>query len=99
MKTSVTVMLLVLTLSACAGLVREVTPIPTSDGSQQYQVSTVYGGLDGTKQDAERILAREATDVCGGTFDVLARNEVALRTAWGAENGQIEYFWQVQCQA
>lgn len=83
----------------CAGSVKEVTPIPPQGASRQYQVSTVYGGLDGTREGAERILAREARDACGGTFDVLGQDTAALRTMWGAKNGQRELFWQVRCQA
>ena len=83
----------------CAGSVGEVTPIPAQGASRQYQVSTVYGGVDGTREGAERLLARDARDACRGTFDVLGQDTVALRTMWGAGNGQRELLRQVRCQA
>lgn len=86
-----------LSLSACSGAVREVRPLPSADGSRQFQVYTVFGLVDGDRAGAEQVLGREAEHACGGGFEVVQSDAIARTTIWGAENGQVDLFWQVRC--
>jgi hypothetical protein len=43
-----------------------VTPKSPASGPAGYNIFTVYGGLDGTKDQASAVLDREAKRLCGG---------------------------------
>ncbi len=79
-------------------MVKDFTPAQLADGARGYNLRTVYGGLDGTKEQASKVLDDEAKRLCGGEFTTLKEEEHDRLTAWGAKNGQIDYLRQVRCQ-
>lgn len=83
--------------TGCAGLVMEYTPMSTEDGSQAYAIRTVYGLVDGNKEQAVRAVDREATRLCDGDYNLVSEEEHPRETNWGARNGQIDLVWQVSC--
>lgn len=85
-------------LAGCAGAVTNHTPMATTDGSIAYSVHTVYGGLDGNREQANAVLDSEARRVCAGPYVQLAPPQsIAKRTAWGAGNGQHDLTWRIRC--
>ncbi len=93
-------MLLFLTsaLCSCAGAVLTYTPAETPDGSRGYHLYTVYGGLDGTREQASAVLDREAKRLCGGEFATVNEEEHDRLTRWGSKNGQIDYLRLIKCK-
>ncbi|MDH4100625.1 MAG: hypothetical protein OEV28_08620 [Nitrospirota bacterium] len=92
-------LLFISTLCACAGAALTYTPTETSDGSRGYHLYTVYGGLDGTREQASAVLDREATRLCKGEFVTINEEEHDRLTRWGSKNGQIDYLRLVKCKA
>lgn len=85
-------------LTACASPVLHVTPLPASAGVRGFTLYTVYGTLDGTRETASQTLDRDARRLCGGNFEKVRDIETARRTAWGATNGQIDFYREVHCR-
>ena len=54
-------LLCVIVLLVAAGCTKPFEANPTETG---YQISTVYGGLDGSKEDAQKFLDKRAAWVC-----------------------------------
>ena len=75
-----------LLLQGCAGAVMDA--IPTDDG---YQLRTIYGGIDGSQDQAAVALNEEAARLCAGAFivvkDVIQPRKIA----------NTEFFRRVQC--
>lgn len=90
-------LLLATLLSGCAGAYLEYTPIKNGDGDTGYFIKTVYGGMDGTKNQASEVLDREANRLCGDEYKLADKEEHKRLTAWGAENGQIDCIWEIYC--
>lgn len=85
-------------LCSCAGSVLKYTPAETSDGSRGYHLYTVYGGLDGTREQASAVLDWEASRLCRGEFVTINEEEHDRLTGWGSKNGQIDYLRLVKCK-
>ena len=86
-------------LTSCAGMVLNQTPLPPENGMPKYLLYTVYGGLDGTKPEAEAALDRRAKQVCGGGYRRVSEAAMPRITGWGAPapSGQHDLHWTVLC--
>ena len=86
--------------SALAGclvtLVDQPTPIEQPDGRRAYSVRANYDMPD-LRERAQRLLGKQATDLCGGEYAVTKEQDVKRYTAWGTWNGQIDLVWNVVC--
>ena len=90
-----------LILHGCAGSVIEYNPIKMSDSSDSkgYFVKTVYGLIDGTKEQAIKEIEREANRLCLEGFRFVNEEEHPGMTKWGAQNGQIDLIWEIHCSS
>jgi len=86
-----------LIIVGCAGMVMEYTPIKSGDGSKGYFIRTVYGLVDGTKDQAIIEIEREANRLCPSGFAFVSEDEHPRKTKWGAENGQVDLVWEITC--
>lgn len=84
-------------IAGCAGMVMEYAPFKASDGKNGYFIKTVYGLIDGTKEQAKKEIDREANRLCPSGFTFIKEEEHPRKTKWGAENGQIDLIWEVTC--
>ena len=82
----------------CAGVVMEYTPINLHNGKKGYFIRTVYGLVDGTKDQAIKEIEREAKRLCPNDFTFVSEEEHPRKTKWGTENGQVDIIWEVTCK-
>ena len=84
-------------LSGCAGMYMDYRPITTDDNKKGYSIHTVFGGLGGNKEQASEAVSKRAKHLCSGDFEKISEEVHKRLTIWGAENGQIDLFWEVKC--
>lgn len=93
---------MVLIFSGCTGAFLELPPIlvgKSTNSKNIYSLSSVYGGLDGTKEKAISGLNNHIeTYLCQNGYTILAEQEYDLLTGWGSKNGQTRLIWNFECK-
>ena len=91
-KLSLLCVLVVLVAVGCGPTAFNFDPTPKG-----YKISTLYGGLDGSQEDAQKFLDKRATWLCPNGYQKISEKEVEGRTAWGTKNNMTYLFWEIEC--
>ncbi len=94
-----TVLLIYISLStySCGGNIINRSFIGTVGGEKVYSIEASYGGLNGTKKQAESGLDHESRKVCQGDYRVTDTNEYPGLTRWGMKNNLTHLTWKIRC--
>ena len=85
-------------LVGCATPRPEYSAQPTIGGIKRFTLRS-YFGFDMPRERTEEGMQREAQFLCPAGYEVDEQTTNPRRTAWGAENGQHDLFWQVRCKS